>query len=132
MAENTKSKFVVDSSIVLSFLLDEEGKDTETLFHRFTQGEVMFIAPNILYYEVGNVLRTRVLQKKVSSKKALSIFKVFFNLHIELNAISYERTLKLAIQKKLSFYDASYIYLAKSQNIPLFTLDKSLLIFTRN
>lgn len=126
MAENNKIKFVIDSSVVVSFLLDEKGTDTEALFKRFTQGEITFIAPNILCYEVGNVLRTRVLQKKLSTKRAFSIFQVFFDLHIELHTFSYERTLKLAIQKRLSFYDASYIYLAKSQNIPLYTLDKHL------
>lgn len=124
---NSKNKFVVDSSFILSFLLDEKNTDTEAVFKRFTDGEVILFAPMIIDFEVGNALRTCVLQKKLTAKKALAIYKVYFDLLIELDSISYEKTLKMAIQKKLSFYDASYVYLSHAKKLPLLSLDKRLL-----
>lgn len=127
---NNKNKFVVDASFILSFLLDEKNTDTEALFKRMIDGKVTLFAPTIIDYEVGNALRTCVIQKKLPAKKALAIYKAFFDLSIEFDSISYEKTLKLAIGKKLSFYDASYAYLAHAKRIPLLSLDKHLLSIT--
>lgn len=69
-------------------------------------------------------------QKKFSPKIIKDLSKQFFNLNITFMEVDYMETLKLTFKEKLTFYDASYLYLAQSQNLPLLTLDKHLILFS--
>ena len=47
-------------------------------------------------------------------------------MNIELHAVRYIGVVQLALEKRLSTYDASYLWLARSMAIPLVTLDQRL------
>lgn len=126
MAGNTKNLFVVDASFVLAFLLDEGNNEVENIFERHAKGEREFIAPHLLKYEVGNGLRSKIYRKKINARKGRRLYGNFFELKIIEKEFDYLETLSLATSKKLSFYDAAYVYLAKQYKTKLFTLDKIL------
>ena len=48
MVENTKYLFVVDSSFVLAFLLDEGNTEVELIFEKHAKHEVKFISAGFL------------------------------------------------------------------------------------
>ena len=126
MVENTKYLFVVDSSFVLAFLLDEGNTEVELIFEKHAKHEVKFISVSLLKYEVANSLRTKILRKKISKSKTLLLYKNFKELDIVEEAVDYFEVLKSAILNNLSFYDCSYLYLAKQQKAKLLTLDSAL------
>ena len=67
MDVDIKNTFVIDASFVLAFLLDENNVEVESIFKKQARGEINFIAPSILKYEVGNSLRTKLLRKKLKT-----------------------------------------------------------------
>lgn len=119
---------VVDASTVLNFLMpDEKTSDTvDHLFEQIRSFKVKAFAPEILSYEVTNALRSAVLSNRASKNVALSIFKDFTNLGVTINDVNFLTVLKIAVNKKMSVYDASYAYLANSRGIYLVTSDSNL------
>jgi predicted nucleic acid-binding protein len=81
-----------------------------------------------LKYEIGNSLKSAVIQKRISFEKARDIFKIFGEMSIEYRDIDKKEVLNLSVKNNLSFYDASYLHLAKKNNAKLLTLDKRLMM----
>jgi predicted nucleic acid-binding protein len=127
--EESDKKFVIDASFVLAYLLGEDNEKVADVFKRYFYDEIELVAPNLLHCEVGNGLRTAVLRKKISPKTARVLYQTFLDFEIKTNAIDFNQVLELAVRKKISFYDASYVALAKSLSLPLLSLDKNLIKF---
>ncbi len=117
---------VVDASVALKWLLEEPlGKSQETL-ERHINGRESLVAPELLNYEVGNVLVTKVA---LSSQDASDLFGYFLDLDIQtysLGAEEYRASLDLAHKYKVTVYDASYLALALALDIQLVTADRKL------
>jgi predicted nucleic acid-binding protein len=126
MAVDIKNIFVIDVSFVLAFLLDEGNIEVESIFEKQALGEIHFIAPSLLKYEVGNSLRTKLLRKKINKIKAEALYQAFLELEIAEEKVNYFKVFELALSKNLTFYDASYLYLSKNNKIGLLSLDHSL------
>lgn len=127
MAANSKKVFVVDASFVLAFLLpDEKKKSTDEVFRGYIEGEISLISVPLLTYEVLNSLRSAFLQKRLNLKLCVQLASDFLNLIITEIPIDQKEVFQEALKKNLSFYDASYLVLAKAKHIPLLTKDKAL------
>jgi len=117
---------VVDASVVLKWLLAEPSAEAEELLERHLNGSDPLIAPELLYYEIGNVLVTKT---KLSAQETSDLFGYFIDLQIEaysLGADEYKTTIDLAYRYKLSVYDAAYLGLALALDSRLVTADRRL------
>ena len=117
---------VVDASVVLKWLLAEPSEEAKELLETHLNGSDPLVAPELLYYEIGNVLVTKT---KLSAQETSDLFGYFMDLHIEaysLGADEYKTTIDLAHRYKLSVYDAAYLGLAMALDIRLVTADRSL------
>lgn len=124
--ENTK-RVVIDASFVLAFLLpDEESEEATSILKQYKEGKIHFVASSILPFEVINGLKSAVKQKRITKSLACVLIEDFQRITIEYFKVSFDDVFKCALEKDLSVYDASYISLAQSRNIPLLTLDKAL------
>ena len=124
---NYENTFVVDTSFVLAYLLpDEKEREVEEMFTKFEENKINFISPNLLAYETINGLRSAVVQKRQTPKAAMLLLQAFLDLGIFFEKTDEKEVLNLALQKSITAYDASYVWLAKSKNIKLLTLDKKL------
>ena len=110
--------------------------DSSTIFKAVKENAVEVLAGNftldLTRYELGNILwKEYTLNKRISreeSKKLVKIIKDVLDL-LETLTISCneEEILSIADGLKITFYDASYVYHAKKNKIPLVTEDLELM-----
>jgi len=127
MKVEKSTKYVIDASLILGFLLPDE-YDIEAFIKvkEFVSGNSKFIAPTLLPYEIINGLKNAIQRNRVTLNQALELTNQFIEFMIPLQEIDLDAVLKLAQDKDLSVYDASYLYLSKEKNLELLTLDKQL------
>ncbi len=79
-------------------------------------------------YEIGNVLWRENIQKKLKDPKRIAtIFSEAIRPLRKLEIDSIGNVLAIAIERNLTFYDASYAYLAEKEDMKLVTQDTDLL-----
>lgn len=80
---------------------------------------------------MGNAIwKEAFFSKSITLNEAMALMDVINSVLNRLNILSIKgfelEVLKLAYEKKLSFYDASYLYIALKNNMQLITEDKKL------
>ncbi len=116
---------VFDASSIITALIHLREKAIDILNRQYT--------PSLAYYEIGNAIwKDIVLKKGKEEIDAANIMNLLSNIisHMWIYEIrtaeDLSSTLKLAIELKITFYDASYIYLAKKFNAFLVSEDREL------
>jgi len=114
---------VVDASALGALLFGEP--QAEEIAERL--GNAQLIAPAILWFEVASVCLKKIKAQPRSEGKILSALMYFPSLAIQQAEIDHVEVIELAHKKKLTTYDASYLWLAGKLQAELVTLDKKLL-----
>jgi len=114
---------VVDASTVVSALVDAgfEGQWAEQLLQ---SNEV--VAPSLLQVECTNVLRRLTSSGKIIDLDASMAYRDLMLLPISLFPFEPFADRVWALRNNLSSYDAWYVAIAESLNVPLATLDTKL------
>lgn len=126
MAGNIEKVFIVDASFILSFLLSEDDNKVDRAIEQYRDKKIGLMSVSLLKFEVGNGIRTALLRKRINKSQAKNLYQAFLDLDIEEKIIDYTSVLNLALSRKLSYYDASYLYLARSKHLRLLTLDSKI------
>lgn len=113
---------VSDTNILLAVIFDEPEKGNIV---QITSGNNA-IAPEILPYEVGNVLSAMIKRKQITQKEALQAQKSIGSIPVRLMSVDISQSLKLAINFNISAYDAYFLQCAINHSCPLLTLDKGM------
>ncbi|MGO4354017.1 type II toxin-antitoxin system VapC family toxin [Rhizobium sp. RAF36] len=121
------AKFVVDTSIVCSWVLpDESSSVAAAAFVHLQTSDA--IAPDLLWHEVRNVLMMARKRNRIEFDKACEGVKLLRGLSIfTRRSSSDDMILDLAERHQLTAYDAAYLALAIESKLPLATLDKQLI-----
>jgi predicted nucleic acid-binding protein len=121
--------FVLDASVTAAWLLPDEATDhTRRLYVRIRRDEVEPQAPNLWQWECSNILASGVRRGRIPSSSVEGLWNVLeavrhrVELH-ELAPPQYKAALAIALDAGLSAYDAGYMWLARSLNLPLLTFD---------
>ena len=119
---------VVDASVILKwFALEEEYRENALLLKdRHALGKERIIGPELLLYEVANVLR----MKRDDLQSAVEAFSAFCSVGIEVHALEpsdLTEAMRLSHAYGISTYDASYLALAQAQRCRLVTADERFL-----
>lgn len=118
---------VVDASVGLGWVLVEPSSPAaERWLEEHVSGQEPLVGPELLHYEVANVLATR---SGLTADQALEGYRHFQALEIEtysLGAEEYEAALAFASRYGTTVYDASYVVLALRLQAPLLTADRRL------
>lgn len=122
---------IIDASIVAKWLLEDEKESVQAslIKNDFLQNKISIQVPIFIYYEVNNLLKSAVLSKRVSPKKAIKAYSGFLDLSFVTHSSKelLTATLKQAFEMNISSYDASYVALAEYLQIPFYTADLKLL-----
>lgn len=123
MATASKTKIVVDSSVVVKWLLSKNEKYVENalvLLEQIRKGSVNCLAPELVKYEISNA----VLNKKVSSDIAELALSTFYRIPIQYSLFFEELTkeaYKIAEANRITLYDSSFMALALREDAVLVT-----------
>lgn len=114
---------VVDASVVIKWFIPEiySSSSRELLNNKTT-----FLAPELIYYEVTNVLWSKQKQKEISSFEAKEILSLFLRLPFKTTSgkLLAEMALEIAENLLCSIYDATYLALAWKEKSKFITADK--------
>jgi predicted nucleic acid-binding protein len=88
-------------------------------------GKVVFIVPSLHYWEFANVLRTLVQRRELSIELAREIYELHLDAPLERGEPDEKAVLDTALQYGATAYDAVYISLCLSRDIPLITAEKT-------
>ena len=113
---------VVDASVVAAVVYDELDRD---FAEKMMSGANLF-APPLLDYEMASVCLKKIRLEPPEKDILMAAFGRFFSLPISRVENNLNETIALAIDEKPSLYDASYLWLARSMNVELVTLDARL------
>ena len=113
---------VVDASALGSLVFGEpSAKEVAELL-----SEGLIIAPSLVWFEVASAYLKKI---KAHSKKKGLIIKAFNNakrLDIQIVEVDHLAAVELALDKGITTYDASYLWLAREVRADLITLDETM------
>lgn len=122
--------YVVDSSVVFKWYRqpgDEEYvPQAVSILEGHLQGNFEIHVPDLLFYELGNILRFKETQV---SHDALTILKETFALALQIHSINLllaEEAFRFAQKYNITFYDASFVALSYLLHAPFITADRKL------
>ena len=127
-----KKAIVVDTSIVLKWVLDEpDSASALALLTGWINEEMLIQAPALLTYEVANALFQRVRKGEMTADRARQALEDVLFPELMLNFIEYteisKRAIILAQQYNLpATYDAHYLALAEHEKCEYWTADSRL------
>lgn len=87
-----------------------------------------FAVSSLTEYEIGNILWKENKKKELDDPKRVA--EIFSESMVDLPKINIDsavNVLVIALARNLTFYDASYAYLAEKENIKLVTEDADLI-----
>ncbi|WP_297209441.1 MULTISPECIES: type II toxin-antitoxin system VapC family toxin [Thermodesulfovibrio] len=113
-------RLVLDASVLAAFFIKEENH--EKIKEQLVAVKKLF-APSLWRFEVSNVLWKK---KEISDELAIEIVKVIWELDvndIEPN-LYIKEAFRISREHNITFYDSSYIAMAKTLGVALWSFDR--------
>jgi len=115
--QGTRCKYLIDTSALYPILVSGVAFNAEEC-----------AVSSLTEYEIGNVLWRENQQKKLKDPRRIAtIFSEAIRPLRKMEIDSLANVLAVAIERHLTFYDASYAYMAEKENMRLVTQDTDLL-----
>jgi len=124
--------FVLDASVTASWLLpDEQSETSDRVYAKLRASLVDAHAPDLWLWECANIIANGVKRSRITPADGLLVWSVLdaVRTRVELTALQPAQVracLALAFDLGLSVYDAAYLWLAMSLELPLLTHDARL------
>ena len=113
---------VVDASIVAAIVFGEpEAERAATLI-----GNAELVAPALLRFEVTNTAWKKIRRHVKQAELIAAGLRLALELDVDYVDVDHEAVLDLAVEKGVTAYDASYLWLSRTLKVPLVTLDERL------
>ena len=115
---------VIDTSVAVKWINqdnEENIDEVNRILEDVRNGQVELLAPELLKYEIGNAL---LFGKKIASEDIKDLMSIFYSLPITFITADQDlanSTYKLATTHGITYYDASFMSLAKQYDATLVT-----------
>ena len=117
---------ILDASVIAKwFLVEEGGERALQLRDEYVKGTIDIAVPELLLYEVANVLRYKDFSEEDVKKAMLSLM----DMDLFIAGMSHslmERTVEISMECGITIYDGVYVALAESLSTELVTADRKL------
>lgn len=87
---------------------------------------IAFAVPDLLFYEIANVLATKTRLSETAIAEAFSLLWDFSLERFDLGSDEFQGSLALSRKYKVTLYDAAYVELSRRLKCPFVTADKKL------
>ncbi len=114
--QDVKCNYLIDTSALYPLVLSGKALNPE-----------QYAVTSLTEYELGNVLWKESRSRKIDYKTAVRTFSDLLLEIKKISIISLADILVLALERNLSFYDASYAAIAEKEGLILVTEDLELL-----
>lgn len=118
---------VLDASVVIKWLQEEADSEKARVFARkHIFGEDVIGVPDLLYYEVANVLRHK---SGLSEEGGLAVMDILASMELQVfncSLVELKQVYSLARKHNITVYDALYVHLAKQLHCLFITADRKL------
>jgi len=114
---------VIDSSVAVKWLIIKDEhyiKQADKILSFVKEGRAKLLMPELAKYEIGNVLLNKKLSQQDVEQSLYIFYKIPINFYQETYALSL-LTSRIALDKQITYYDASFMALAKEQKAVLVT-----------
>ncbi|MFI5197823.1 MAG: type II toxin-antitoxin system VapC family toxin [Thermoanaerobaculia bacterium] len=113
---------VVDASVIAAIVFGEpDAERAATLI-----GNAELVAPPLLRFEVTNTAWKKIKRHVKQADLIVAGLRLALELDIDYVDVDHEAVLDLAVEKGMTAYDASYLWLSRTLKAPLVTLDERL------
>jgi len=114
---------IIDTSVIVKLLndqLEQHVKQANKVLLDAQKNKISIFAPELSRYEIGNA----ILKKKLSMPFAQDTLETAYDLPIQFVKETYKlacKTYEIAAKTNMTYYDASFIALAKQESAILVT-----------
>jgi len=117
---------VLDTSVAIAWYLPETFRAASRAWQtRLLDGRVRLVVPSLHYWEFGNVLRTYVMRSELDVELADQIWALHLEAPLEVAEPERTDVLATAFEYGATVYDAVYIALSRSLDLPLLTAERT-------
>jgi predicted nucleic acid-binding protein len=117
---------VLDTSVAIAWYLPETFRAAARAWQsRLLDGRVRLVVPGLHYWEFGNVLRTYVMRSELEVDLAEQIWALHLEAPLEVAEPERSEVLATALEYGATVYDAVYIALGRSLDLPLLTAERT-------
>lgn len=121
-------RLVLDASIALKWFFphEKDNKIARKILRKLKKEEIEIFIPQIFFFEVVNAVKTK---SETTSKDVLRAINKIFSLNFVIekaDLILLKKANFYAQKYDLSIYEASYIALAKINELPFITADEKM------
>lgn len=119
----TKKPLVIDSSVAVKWLNRQDEnytKQADKILKDVQEEKSYIMMPELAKYEVGNAL----LNKQMSLPNTLGSLATYYSIPIQFvpqDQQQAQNATQIAFENQVTFYDASFMALAKEYNVDLVT-----------
>ena len=117
--------FVLDTSVAAAWYLPEAFAAAARSWQaQMLEGRVRLIVPSLHYWELANVLRTYVRRGEIDAGLASEIYSLHLDAPLAVAEPERADVLRTALEFEATAYDAVFIALSLSLNVPLLTAER--------
>jgi predicted nucleic acid-binding protein len=117
---------VLDTSVAIAWYLPETFRAAARVWQsRLLDGRVRLVVPGLHYWEFGNVLRTYVMRSELEADLAEQIWALHLEAPLEVAEPERAEVLATSLEYGATVYDAVYIALGRSLDLPLLTAERT-------
>jgi predicted nucleic acid-binding protein len=118
--------FVLDTSVTLAwYLLEEFSPAARSWLDQLLEGKVNLLVPSLHYWEFANALRSLVMRAEITEAAAVEILDLHLDARLSVAEPERRDVLKTALEYGATAYDAVFITLALSRDLPLITAERT-------
>lgn len=117
---------VLDTSVAVAWYLPEEFSESARRWQaRLLAGRCRLVVPSLHYWELANVLRTYVRRGELEADLASEIYSLHLEAPLECDEPEKALVLETALDFEATAYDAVFIALARTLEVPLLTAERT-------
>ncbi|MDA8098988.1 MAG: type II toxin-antitoxin system VapC family toxin [Nitrospiraceae bacterium] len=119
---------VLDASVILKWIFDDEDGSERAARWKdaHVAGHEIAAVPDLLFYEIGNVLATKTKLSEAAIAEAFSLLWEFSLERFDLGVEEFHGGIALSRKYKITLYDAVYIELSRRLKCTFVTADRKL------